>query len=198
LKQLFETEFTFTVYPHAFTRVIRPILSPTAYSVATLFIERYFGYHLPETKWIKIPYTQMMRETGIKKHDTITRVINELSVCGIIKVKSGKKERKASRYLLRIGNLRVAHQIMVEHKHKYIEASLAYLEFLVDQNDLFATPKNGVSTTPKNGVSDHDLLRQKMACLKERLLKESINENQSEEESESLASVMEIIGDVEN
>jgi len=198
MKQPFETEFVFTVYPHAFTRVCRLFLSPNSYRVTTLFIEKYFGFHRSEYDWIPLSMSIIKEDTTIKKNDTVISSLRESQTVGLLDIRSGYDSRSESYYRLNINNLRVINQIIVDNKFDYLLSAIKYLDFLFEKQygkPLYdymestsnknaieiASPKNGLALSPKNGLVGGCLLVQKMDSLKEKYFKRNSKRKQKEE-----------------
>ena len=214
-KQEFETEFTFTVYPHVYTRVLQLILSPSSYLIGSRFIEEYFGRHKSETIWITMPYSIMMESTGIGCRTTLIKPLNELEAIGLLDIRSGFDKRIESYYRLRIGNLRIAHQMMVDNKHNYRETAIEYLQFRIDLPETlhaFSLHKKeskdtGLKIRPATSLKIRpvasnlrELLVLKQDCLKRKsTLKEKIKESTNLLDINSeVDSLMEAISNVHN
>jgi len=117
---------TYTVYPHAYIRVIRPFLSPNAQSIYMLFLDEIFGWQRPPEHAISMPYSEIKRHTGIKDDGTITKCLDELKKAYLLRIESGKEKRATNTYCVNMDMIRWINDALVENKHDYEKTKEVY------------------------------------------------------------------------
>lgn len=117
---------TFTTYPHAYIRVIRPLLTPNAQSVMMVLLDEIFGWGRSEDYLIELSYAQIKQTTGIKNDTTISRCLTELKDSYLIKIIGDQTTGITNKYQIRMDMLRWINDSLMDNKNDYEKAKEVY------------------------------------------------------------------------
>lgn len=154
-------ELTFTPYPHAFVRVIRPLLSSCASAIAGLFIEEYYGQRdMRNGQPITMLYSYIIENTGFSDRTSIGKALQELATYKIIEITSGYERRVANKYLLNIDTFEVVEGFTVETKRDYKRARELYQHW-INTGEILDSLETRPSENDKSGNQTTDSLETK-------------------------------------
>jgi hypothetical protein len=185
---------TFTPYPHAFIRVIKPLLSSCAGSIACLFIEEYYGYDdMKNDKPIEMPYSYIIENTGFSDQTSIAKALKELEKFKLISISSGHKKMSASQYMLIYDTLKMADRFMIETKRDYKLARQYFNQWIetgiipdIDVVDSITAISGNQSVYSGNqsdkysGNQSIDTLETRESYIKKEISKKTTTENKAE------------------
>ena len=148
LKQDHAKEFFFTVYPHAYTRVIRPLLSPSAQSIFSCFVEKSFGYHIPESNYIFYSYSRLREDSGIIEDHTIRSGLKELIGMELLIPTKAYYKGKTAKYKVNFNLLRSAQKYLIEEKMNPMSARVLFKQTSVKITEVSSVKITEVSEKP--------------------------------------------------
>lgn len=111
------SEERYTRVPHAYGRVIRQIISPTAYSILFSFVDQYYGWNIPHDLGITMSYKQLIKEINNTDIHKISSCLKELKTYKLIH--DWYIPKKLSIYQLNFETLEQINLLIEKHNNNY-------------------------------------------------------------------------------